>query len=274
LLAVFRGREPEATALIQSTQEEATARRHGSVVQATEWAAAILYNSLGRYEDAFATAERGSGDSPEEQFISAWAVVELLEAATRSGNREAAEVALRRIVETTAFSTTESARGISARSRALMSEGTAAANLYEEAVDRLGRSRLRPELARAHLLYGEWLRREGRRLDAREQLRTGLELFKAMGMDAFARRAERELSATGERARKRVDETRADLTPQEARIASLAQDGLSNAEIGTRLFLTTRTVEYHLHHVFAKLGISSRKQLRDVLESDRRLTNL
>ena len=165
LLAVFRGREPEATALIRSTEEEATALGHGSVVQATEWAAAILYNSLGRYEDAFATAERGSGDSPEEQFISAWAVVELLEAATRSGNREAAEIALRRIVETTAVSTTDSAQGISARSRALMSEGAAAENLYEEAVERLGRSRLRPELARAHLLYGEWLRREGRRLE-------------------------------------------------------------------------------------------------------------
>jgi DNA-binding CsgD family transcriptional regulator len=275
LLAVFRGQEPEAAALIQSTQEKATAHGHGSTVQATEWAAAILYNSLGRYEDAFAMAERASGDSPEEQFMSAWVVVELLEAATRSGNREAAEVALRRIVETTSVSTTESARGISARSRALMSEGPAAENLYEEAIERLGRSRLRPELARAHLLYGEWLRREGRRLDAREQLHTCLDLFKAMGMDAFARRAERELSATGERARKRVDETRADLTPQEAQVAGLARDGLSNAEIGTRLFLTARTVEWHLHHVFAKLGISSRKQLRDVLlEGDRTPTNV
>ena len=272
LLAVFRGRESEAAALIQSTEKEAAAVGHGAVVQATEWAAAILYNSLGRYEDAFATAERGSGDSPEEQFISTWAVVELLEAATRSGNREAAEIALRRIVETTAVSTTDSARGISARSRALMSEGAAAENLYEEAVERLGRSRLRPDLARTHLLYGEWLRREGRRLDARVQLRTGLELFNAMGMDAFARRAERELSATGEHARKRIDETRADLTPQEAQIASLARDGFSNAEIGTRLFLTARTVEWHLHHVFAKLGISSRKQLRDGrLEGDRTL---
>jgi DNA-binding NarL/FixJ family response regulator len=275
LLDVFRGREGEATALIQSTQEKATALGHGSVVEASDWAAAILYNSLGRYEEAFATAKRGSGDIPEAQFISVWALIELLEAATRSGNRETAEIALRRIVETTAVSTTDSARGISARSRALMSEGAAAENLYEEAVERLRRSRLRPELARAHLLYGEWLRREGRRLDAREQLHTGLHLFKAMGMDAFARRAERELSATGERARKRIDETRADLTPQEAQIASLARGGLTNAEIGTRLFLTARTVEWHLHHVFAKLGISSRKQLRDVLpEGDRTLTNV
>jgi DNA-binding CsgD family transcriptional regulator len=265
LLAVFRGREPEATALIQSTEEEASALGHGSVVQATEWAAAILYNSLGRYEDAFAAAERGSGDSPQEQFVSAWAVVELLEAATRSEKREAAEVALRRIVETTAVSTTDSARGISARSRALMGEGAPAENLYKEAVERLGRSRLRPELARAHLLYGEWLRREGRRLDAREQLRTALDLFRAIGMEAFARRAERELSATGERARKRIDETRAELTPQEAQSARLARDGLSNAEIGARLFLSPRTVEWHLHHVFAKLGISSRKQLRDAI---------
>ena len=262
LLAVFRGREAEATALIRSTQERATAAGHGSALQATEWAAAILYNSLGRYEDAFLMATRGSGDSPEEQFISGWAVVELLEAATRSGNREAAEIALRRIVETTAVSTTDSARGISARSRALMSEGAAAAILYEEAIKRLGRSRLRPELARAHLLYGEWLRREGRRLEAREQLRAGLALFDAMGMVGFARRAERELAATGERARKRTDTTRSDLTPQEAQIASLVRDGLSNAEIGTRLFLTPRTVEWHLHHVFAKLGISSRRDLR------------
>jgi DNA-binding CsgD family transcriptional regulator/tetratricopeptide (TPR) repeat protein len=265
LLAVFRGGEPEATALIQSTEEEATTLGHGSVVQATEWASAILYNSLGRYEDAFAAAERGSGDSPQEQFVSTWAVVELLEAATRSENWEAADIALKRIVETTAVSTTDSARGISARSRALMSEGAAAENLYKEAVERLGRSRLRPELARTHLVYGEWLRRDGRRLDAREQLRTALDLFRAIGMDAFARRAERELSATGERARKRVDETRADLTPQEAQSARLARDGLSNAEIGARLFLSPRTVEWHLHHVFAKLGISSRKQLRDAL---------
>jgi DNA-binding CsgD family transcriptional regulator len=275
LLTVYRGREPEATSLIQLTQEEATALGHGAAIQATEWASAILYNSLGRYEDAFASAERGSGDSPEEQFFSAWAVLELLEAATRSGNREAAETSVRRIVETTAVSTTDSARGISARSRALMSEGAAAESLYQEAVERLERSRLQPELARAHLLYGEWLRREGRRLDARQQLHTGLDLFNAMGMDAFARRAERELSATGERSRKRTDESRADLTPQEAQIASLAQDGLSNAEIGTRLFLTARTVEWHLHHVFAKLGISSRKQLHDMLlESDPRLTDL
>jgi DNA-binding CsgD family transcriptional regulator len=146
-----------------------------------------------------------------------------------------------------------------------MSEGAAAEQLFEEAVDWLGRSRLRPELARAHLLYGEWLRREGRRVDARDQLRTSLDLFQAMGMDGFARRAERELSATGERARKRLDETRASLTPQEAQIAVLARDGLSNAEIGMRLFLTARTVEWHLHHVFAKLGIRSRKHLRDVL---------
>src|SRR5262249_62120560 len=164
----------------------------------------------------------------------------------------------------------DSERGLAARSRALMSEGAAAEGLYEEAVEWLRGSLLRPELARAHLLYGEWLRREGRRLDAREQLRTGHDLFETMGMDAFARRAERELTATGEHARKRIDAARADLTPQEAQIAGLARDGLSNPEIGARLFLSARTVEWHLHHVFAKPGISSRSQLGDALPKNDR----
>jgi ATP/maltotriose-dependent transcriptional regulator MalT len=153
------------------------------------------------------------------------------------------------------------ALGIEARCRALLSDGAAADELYREAIDRLGRTPLRPELARAHLVYGEWLRREDRRLDAREQLRTAHDMLAAMGMEAFAERARRELLATGEAVRKHGVETREQLTPQEEQIARLARDGLSNPEIGTQLFLSARTVQYHLRKVFTKLGISSRRQL-------------
>jgi ATP/maltotriose-dependent transcriptional regulator MalT len=155
--------------------------------------------------------------------------------------------------------------GIAARSRALLSEGDAAQRLYREAIERLGRTRLRPELARAHLLYGEWLRREGRRVDAREQLRTAHEMLETIGMEAFAERARRELLATGKKVRKRTSDTRDELTGQERQIAGLARDGLSNPEIGARLFLSSRTVEWHLGKVFAKLGITSRMGLRDAL---------
>jgi len=158
--------------------------------------------------------------------------------------------------------------GIEARVRALLSEGDVADGLYRESIDRLGRTRVRTQLARGHLLYGEWLRRENRRIDAREQLRTAHEMLDAMGVEAFAERAARELRATGETARKRTPETRDELTAQEAQIARLARDGLSNPEIGTRLFISPRTVEYHLHKVFGKLDISSRNQLHRVLSSD------
>jgi DNA-binding CsgD family transcriptional regulator len=174
---------------------------------------------------------------------------------------ELAADALERLSAMTRASGTDWALGIEARSRALLSDGDAAEHLYLEAIDRLGRTSIRVELARAHLLYGEWLRRERRRLDAREQLRAAHEMFTGMGVEAFADRAARELLATGERARKRTVETREDLTPQEAQIARLARDGLSNPEIGARLFISPRTVEYHLHKVFGKLGISSRNQL-------------
>jgi DNA-binding CsgD family transcriptional regulator len=159
------------------------------------------------------------------------------------------------------------ALGIQARSRALVSSSDAADGFYRDAIDHLGRTRLRGELARAHLLYGEWLRRARRRLDAREHLRVAVEMFTAMGMEAFAGRAARELSATGERARKRIVETREDLTPQEAHIARLASEGRSNPEIGAQLFISPRTVEYHLHKVFPKLGISSRRDLRGALQA-------
>ena len=172
---------------------------------------------------------------------------------------------LRRLHEITRDGGTDWGLGIAARCGALLSEGDAAEGLYREAIERLGRTRLRPELARAHLLYGEWLRREGRRVDAREHLRTAHEMFAAMGMEAFAERARKELLATGEKVRKRTVETRDDLTAQERQIAELARDGLSNPEIGARLFLSPRTVEWHLRKVFGKLGIRSRHELAGAL---------
>ena len=194
-----------------------------------------------------------------------WAATELLEAATRNDEPELARAAHERIAAATAVASTDWALGIAARSDALLSEGESAERLYREAIERLGRTRLRPELARAHLLYGEWLRRANRRVDARVQLRAAHGQFTSMGMEAFAARAERELVATGEKVRKRTVETRDELTAQERQIARLARDGLSNPEIGARLFLSPRTVEWHLRKVFAKLGIHSRRELADAL---------
>jgi DNA-binding CsgD family transcriptional regulator len=231
------------------------------------WAASVLYNGLARYEEA-AWAARQATSYPFELVDSVWALPELVEAAVRRGEAELARDALERLAESTQPSGTDFGLGIEARSRALLSDGAAADGLYREAIDRLGRTRLRPELARAHLLYGEWLRRENRRVDAREQLRIAHDLFAAIGMEAFAERARTELLATGETARKRTVDTGHELTAQEAVIARLARDGLSNPEIGTRLFLSARTVQYHLGKVFAKLDISSRAQLDRALPGD------
>jgi DNA-binding CsgD family transcriptional regulator len=203
-----------------------------------------------------------------ELVDSMWALPELVEAAVRRGETELARDALERLAESTQPSGTDFGLGIEARSRALLRDGAAADGLYREAIDRLGRTRLRPELARAHLLYGEWLRRENRRVDPREQLRIAHDLFAAIGMEAFAERARIELLATGETARKRTLETSDVLTAQEAVIARLARDGLPNPEIGTRLFISARTVQYHLGKVFTKLNISSRAQLDRVLPGD------
>ncbi|HEY2808487.1 MAG TPA: LuxR C-terminal-related transcriptional regulator, partial [Steroidobacteraceae bacterium] len=200
-----------------------------------------------------------------ELYISAWALPELIEAASRTGQTQLAAEALDRLAEATSVGQTDWARGIHARSRALLSDGEDADASYREAIERLGRTPLRPELARAHLLYGEWLRREGRRTDARAQLRTAHDMFDAIGMEAFAGRARRELAATGETARQRTVEARDTLTPQEAQIARLAREGLSNPEIGARLFISARTVQYHLGKVFTKLEISSRMQLQRAL---------
>ena len=201
-----------------------------------------------------------------EQVAATWAAVELIEAAARSGNSELAVGTCRRLAEMTSASGTDWALGIEARSRALLSDGDTAERLYRESIDRLGRTHMRADLARAHLLYGEWLRRERRRIDARAQLRIAHDMLEAMGMEAFAERGRRELQATGETARKRSVATGDQkLTAQEALIARMARDGLSNPEIGARMFISGRTVQYHLRKVFTKLGIESRSQLDRVL---------
>ena len=265
-LAAFRGREAEARASIESTRKEAPALGRGIAVELTEWLFAVLCNGLGRYQEVVA-AHDVTRDRPQEVFVSTWTAMEVFEAAVKIHNEELARVAFERIVAATIFASTESARGILARSRALMSEGEIAEPLYQEAIERLARTRLRPELARAHLLYGEWLRRRNRRVDARAQLRAAHELFTSIGMEAFAERACGEQRATCERARRRVVETRDDLTPQELQIARLAGGGLSNPEIAARLFLSPRTVEWHLRKVFMKLDIESRWQLSGALPS-------
>jgi DNA-binding CsgD family transcriptional regulator len=203
--------------------------------------------------------------APYSELSTPSTVAELVEAATRAGERSIAERALERLILTTRPSGSDWALGVEARSRALLSDGDAAEHLYQEAIERLRHTRVRVQLARSHLLYGEWLRRERRRLDARDQLRPALELFTSMGVEAFAARAERELLATGERVRKRRIQTREQLTAQEIQVARLAGEGLSNADIGARLFISQHTVAYHLRKVFSKLGVTSRNQLGRVL---------
>jgi DNA-binding CsgD family transcriptional regulator len=264
-LAALRGSQAEASALIEATLRDASPRGEGLGISAAEWANAVLSNGLGRYQEALTAAQRASQNHFELGF-SNWAVVELIEAAARSGMSETAAGAYRRLAEMTGASGTDWALGIEARSHALVSEGEEAERLYRESITRLDRTRVRVDLARAHLLYGEWLRRQRRRSDAREQLRTAHGMLEAMGLEAFAARARRELQATGETARKRAVGTRdEELTAQEAQIARLAREGLSNPEIGARLFLSPRTVQYHLGKVFTKLGISSRTQLDHIL---------
>ena len=266
VLAGLRGREAETSRLIEATVTDATAGGQGTAVQYARWSKAILLNGLGHYEEAVAAAKDASDDAPE-LFVSAWALSELIEAASRSGQTAMASDALGRLAEHAQASPTEWGLAMVARGSALLSDGEQAERLFQDALERLGRTRLRPELARAHLLYGEWLRRERRRLDAREQLRTAHRMFTDIGMEAFAERARTELSATGETVRKRSAELRDELTAQERQIAQLARDGLSNPEIGARLFLSPRTVEWHLGKVFTKLGIRSRRELPGTLSS-------
>jgi DNA-binding CsgD family transcriptional regulator len=264
VLAGFRGQAAEASKLVEATIKEATAGGQGTAVQYAHWANAVLMNGLGRYEEALAAAVAASDDTPE-LFVATWALSELIEAASRTGNTELAARALNRLSEQTRGSDSEWALGIEARSRALLSDGEAAERLYREAIDSLGRTRLRPELARGRLLYGEWLRRANRRADAREQLRGAHDAFVSMDAEAFAGRARHELLATGAKVRRRLDETRDELTPQEEHIARLARDGRTNPQIGAELYLSPRTVEWHLNKVFTKLGISSRRGLQGAL---------
>jgi DNA-binding CsgD family transcriptional regulator len=264
MLAALGGHHVEASRLIEATVAEATAGGQGIAVAYAYWTAGILANGHGRYADALAAARAASEDT-SALYVSMWALPELIEAAARSGDPASAAVALERLADFTEAGGSDFGLGIQARCRALLTEGQTAEDLYAEAIDRLGRTQLRPELARAHLLYGEWLRRENRRADARAHLRAAHDLLAEMGMEAFAERARRELLATGETTRKRNARAPSELTAQEAHIARLVVDGHTNPEIGAQLFLSARTVEWHLRKVFTKLGISSRRELRQAL---------
>ena len=268
-LAGLRGAEAEAWPVIEAVITDSRAVGQGLGVQWSQWVSAIVYNSLGRYEEALAEARQAAEQAPD-LYMSMWALAELIEAASRTGQTALAADALGRLAEATGTGQTDWGQGIYARCRALLSDGQAAEGSYREAVSRLSRTRLRPELARAHLLYGEWLRRERRRAEARAQLRTAHEMFAAIGMQAFAERARRELLATGETVRPRAADTHGELTPQEAQIARLALSGLSNPKIAAELFLSPRTIQYHLGNIFTKLGITSRRQLRHALPASGR----
>jgi DNA-binding CsgD family transcriptional regulator len=262
-LAALQGREAETAELAEATLDDVESRGEGMGVGISHFTAALLYNGLGRYPDALVEAERAC--EHEDLGVISWALTELIEAAARCGRDEVATAALERLSLTAQAAGTDWALGVLARSRALASDDDVAEDLYREAIDRLTRTRVRVELARSHLVFGEWLRRARRRVEAREQLRTAFGMLSEMGVEAFAERARRELAATGETARKRTDETRDELTAQEAQIARLARDGLSNPEIGAELFISPRTVKYHLRKVFTKLDISSRHELLTAL---------
>ena len=261
MLMAWRGRRGEAVASIERDIRDAAGRGEGRAIGLAEYAAAVLYNGLGEYESAFAAAQRACED--DDLGFLGWALVELIEAGVRSGRDDIASESLRRLEERTRVSATDWALGAGARSRrAPRGRAGGGGKLYRQAIERLARSRMAVHLARAHLVYGEWLRREKRRSDARAQLRLAHDMFSQMGAEAFAERARRELVATGETVRTRIVETRDDLTAQETQIARLARDGHTNPEIAAQLFLSPRTVEYHLGKVFKKLGIKSRRELR------------
>jgi len=263
-LAGWRGRPAEAAQLIHTTLDGAAARREGMGLSLVHYTSAVLNNGLGRYEEALAAADQASA-YPQELGFANWALVELIEAASRSGDSSRAAEAIERLARTTHPSGTAWGLGVEARSRALVSRGEQAELLYREAIDQLVCCRAAVDLARAHLVYGEWLRRENRRVDARAELRKSYDMFTEIGAEAFGARARRELLATGETVQRRTEQKRDNLTAQERQIARRARDGYTNPEIGAELFLSPRTVEWHLRKVFSKLGISSRRELRVAL---------
>jgi DNA-binding CsgD family transcriptional regulator len=262
-LAAWRGQEESASELIERQRHEAKARGIGRMDHFANYAASVLHNGIGRYDAAHEAATRAF--EHDHLGYTPFVVPEVAEAASRTGDTALLQAAVEWMSERTSPAPTDWALGIDARLRALASEGDAAERLYRESIDRLARTRVRVQLARGRLLYGEWLRRQGRRVDAREQLRVAREMLVSMGAEGFAERARHELLATGEKVRRRRDDTRDELTPQEQHIARLARDGLTNPQIGAELFLSPRTVEWHLKKVFAKLGINSRRALRDAL---------
>jgi DNA-binding CsgD family transcriptional regulator len=265
LLAAWRGQKELTLSLLGFGLADATRRGEGRALTWGEYATALLHNGFGEYEAAMEAAR--SACEHDDLGLVAWPLIELVEAASRCERLDLAAVPLARLVERTQACGTDWALGIEARSRALVSDGTAADGLYRDAVERLARTpRVTVHLARAHLVYGEWLRRENRRSDARTYLRAAHEMFDRFGAEAFAERARRELQATGETVRKRAVPADEVLTPQEAQVARLAGDGRTNVEISAQLFISPRTAEYHLHKVFTKLGITSRRQLRGALD--------
>ena len=263
LLAAWRGDAPGTAELAEEMARGASDRGEGAALTYTDYAQAVLHNGLGNYRPAAEAAH--SASAVDEIVISPWALYELAEAAARSGQQERACAAADQLSQLALASGSTWSRGAAARSRALVSGERAAEEQYREAIELLGSTRMATHLARARLVYGEWLRREKRRVDARNELRLAFDALASMGADAFAERARRELQATGETARKRSDDTRADLTPQEEEIAHLAREGRTNQEIGAQLFIGRRTVEWHLRKVFAKLDISSRLELEQAL---------
>jgi DNA-binding CsgD family transcriptional regulator/tetratricopeptide (TPR) repeat protein len=265
VLAAWRGDEARVLKLIETDLADATARGEGRVIAVIGFATAMLYNGLGRYPEALSGARQAC--EHEDLGLFGWSLAELVEAGARCGAHEVALDALRRLEAPTLAAGTDWGLGMLARSRALVSDGDSADALYREAIERLQRSRVVVHLARAHLVYGEWLRRENRRVDARAQLRIAWEKLSGMGAAAFAERARRELLATGETVRKRAAGAHEVLTAQETQIARLAVGGRTNSEIGSQLFISSRTVEYHLHKVFTKLGVGSRRELRNMLPS-------
>jgi DNA-binding CsgD family transcriptional regulator len=262
LLAAWQGQEAKTAELIAATSADAKRRGEGVGPITAGWTKALLCNSLGQYDEALVAAQQAAEQRQELGFLTWGLLVELVTAAVRAGRKELAYDALERLTELTQATATDWALGLQARCQALINDTEAAETYYREAIDRLARTRIRGELARSHLHYGEWLRRRNRRNDAREQLRTAHAMFTAMGMDSFAARTAWELGTTGETVRKRRDATSSQLTAQEAQIARLVREELSNAEIASRLFISPRTVEWHLSKIFAKLGVTSRRQLR------------